>query len=299
MPTNNKFFNNDLVNTDVNFFSLDSGLKRLALEAFHSSGDKGNFFSVLSSLVSSLASPLKLLNSAIEDFKTNINGDVDLSAFTDSPDKTMFNYGPLLISVPEGFKGKYIPYLTYLNETLVPYTETVTGLLNEYVSVLAAFNNSTDYREALSTNNDILNRSRTQRLLIEKSIVGFFKNNNKFGQEHMSKQRLKEVVDRMSDIEILQTLRNDLIRAKKQSNIKQIHSLTLEVDESSHVILENNEVKNSDRISGAIMKKLSDGLREIASAVELVAILHFRSSQAIATSGNTLNFIKQLDKRNK
>lgn len=271
--------------------SLELSMKRLALESIDS-------LSVVDVFKSIIPKSVELIKSFIPGIS---KGDKTISGISEGDKKRVMKalasqnflaYEELLIYVPEGFKGKLLPYMTLLASQQKELATQVRKALAEYNSELAQFLSNKDSRRSLR---NLTDQYRTLRRLREddmRSIEAFYDKKN----PTLSRRRLGTVLDRFSDFQELYRLEQTLAAnrdSKQYTEIAQEVQRACEMLKLIHTRLEAGDIADMSR---QVAQNLSEGAYEMARYVEFAALHNYYVENAMASVKNTTEVIRTLFK---
>ena len=278
-----------LIYADTTSISLESQLERLALEADVISNVIATFKSILPNLVSKI-------NETVEYKETN---EINMSQLAKeasvsfaSLDKKLkyanyLNFSKTLVSVPEGFKGNLLEFIILLNKsTPIVYT-TGKELLSEYKTNLSTFITNKEDKISLKDNTPFFNKLKATRTNILDEINKFFTTNN-----GLSKQYLKDTIDRFNDLEKLVVEVKNLDKKHVAESMKDMHVHVKECTDLLNIIIDQIDKEGTSKVSGPAAVNISQGAYEVAKYVEFMAAYRYKTMQAIYTVDK---LISQLD----
>ena len=192
-------------------------------------------------------------------------------------------YEDTLISVPEGFDGKLIPYL----ETLVAQGKVVIdhgkNVVAGYNRELAMFLSNFDVRTTLKSYSQHYAVIRKEREGYHKSIEAYFDKK----ASTLARQPLKTVIERFADLEKVFLLEEALLSIKKQQDFKAIISEVQRTADMLTLIKGRIDDGSIQDASGQAVKNLAEGSYEVAKYVEYIALYGYFVESALSSVNNT------------
>lgn len=199
-------------------------------------------------------------------------------------------YEDTLITVPEGFQGKLIPFL----EVLIGQADIVgkesARLLSTYETELSVFLSNESARTAIRSHSEVYKKIRAQREAYQKATQAFFKAKN----PTQTRRRLNEVIDRTADLEKITQLEQKLRRLRDGFDYRSIQTQTTRCVDMLKLISERINRGDIDDVSPEVAKSLSEGAYEVGRYVEYVAIYAYHTESALACIRNICQILTEL-----
>jgi len=199
-------------------------------------------------------------------------------------------YEDTLISVPEGMKGKLIPYLTLLTKQSDLIGDVGLKVLSDYNLELSMFLSNADIRLSLKSHSSQYARVRSQRMEYQKAISEYYSKTD----PTIARRKVSDVIDRFSDLGTVFKLEEELrsIRDRKDCS-----AAIAELKKSSELLLlvrdrlDSGDIAN---LSGQVAKNLAEGAYEVASYAEYMSLYAFYVETAVASINNTADQLSTL-----
>lgn len=192
-------------------------------------------------------------------------------------------YEETLISVPEGFNGKLIPYLEVLIGQGKVLIEHGFNVIKGYNTELAMFLSNYDIRTTLKSHSQHYAKIRQEREQYQKAVEAFF--NSK--QTSLSRQPLGKVMDRFGDLEKVFILEETLLNLKKRQDFKTIVSEVQKTADMLTLIKGRIDDGTITDASGQAIKNLTEGSYEAAKYVEYIALYAYFVETVLGSINNT------------
>ena len=277
---------------------IDYRMRKLALESQFLENNIETFRELLPSLSEKLKQSLSHLTSG------SMATAFSFSNFFSSSDTVEFNgirvklneinynnYRKILISVPEGFNGKFCDFveeIAVLSPTLIAETEL---LLARYNTLLSIFITNKNDRQTLKDHTSLYKESETLRNKVTKRLDVFFTDKD------LSKAYLESAISRTED---LRTLSKQYASLDKLNNKKRLVGISESVKKSVELldlIIKNTTTADIDKVSGASTANLAKGAMELAKLVEWVSVMAFRTEQITKSITDLFNKFKNLQEQ--
>lgn len=272
-------FPNNAIYINTSNISIENRLEALSLEAVNVANVIEVFKGILPDLTVKITETLDKLNF----YKDNNSPEIKdmLSNYKELENKLkLINYvekKDLLISVPEGFKGNLIEYLEVINSLSNKIYPEANKLLNNYKLILASFLTNKDQKISLTDHTNFFNSIKKERENFIYTLSKYQTNNNS------TKSRLRDCVNRISDVDILVKKIEIINKVRNNNNIKEIVSTVDEISKLLDTILQRVDTGDVSNISGASAKNLSEGAYEVAKYIEFVSLFNFKVEQITTT----------------
>lgn len=272
-------FPNNAIYINTSNISIENRLEALSLEAVNVANVIEVFKGILPDLTVKITETLDKLNF----YKDNNSPEIKdmLSNYKELENKLkLINYvekKDLLISVPEGFKGNLIEYLEVINSLSNKIYPEANKLLNNYKLILASFLTNKDQKISLTDHTNFFNSVKKERENFIYTLSKYQTNNNS------TKSRLRDCVNRISDVDILVKKIEIINKVRNNNNIKEIVSTVDEISKLLDTIIQRVDTGDVSNISGASAKNLSEGAYEVAKYIEFVSLFNFKVEQITTT----------------
>lgn len=272
-------FPNNAIFINTSNISIENRLEALSLEAVNVANVIEVFKGILPDLTVKITETLDKLNF----YKDNNSPEIKdmLSNYKELENKLkLINYvekKDLLISVPEGFKGNLIEYLEVINSLSNKIYPEANKLLNNYKLILASFLTNKDQKISLTDHTNFFNSVKKERENFIYTLSKYQTNNNS------TKSRLRDCVNRISDVDILVKKIEIINKVRNNNNIKEIVSTVDEISKLLDTIIQRVDTGDVSNISGASAKNLSEGAYEVAKYIEFVSLFNFKVEQITTT----------------
>lgn len=268
--------------------SLESQYARLALEASVLDNVIETFRTIIPSLtskISNIQNAFKADDEVTIQFKTIKSNYAVLKSKVQHA--TYTDYNRTLVSVPEGFKGDLLEYVTSLTDMANEIFQEANKTLGEYNFALSAFITNKESKISLKDHSDLFLGIQRRREELTDRINKFFPDGSNLPRAYMV-----DTLKRFSDLEPLIKTTEKLNDERKKQNLKELSNLVDKSTDLLNIIVKNSEDESIQVISGNAAMNISKGAYELGKFVEFVAFYRFRVTQAV-TSVNKL--IEQLN----
>ncbi len=272
-------FPNDAIYINTSSVSIENRLEVLSLEAIN----VANVIEVFKNILPDLNVKITETLDKVSFYKDNNSPEIKeiLSNYKELEKKLkLINYvdkKDLLISVPEGFKGNLIEYLEIINSLSNKIYPEANKLLNNYKLILAGFLTNKDQKISLTDHTNFFNNVKKERENFIYTLSKYQTNNNS------TKSRLRDCIDRITDVDILVKKIEIINKVRNNNNIKELVSTVDEISKLLDTIIQRVDTGDVVNISGASAKNLSEGAYEVAKYIEFVSLFNFRVEQITTT----------------
>lgn len=199
-------------------------------------------------------------------------------------------YEDTLVTVPEGFHGKLIPFITtLLNNSNLLYRD-VTNLLVEYEKELSVFLTHADARLSNKSNDLHFKKIKQSRESYERVIKPFF--DKKY--DGITRQKLGTIIDRFKDLEEVVKLTGRLKTAYTRKHYTEVQSKVQSVSDLMGLIHDRISEGEIQNYSPMMAKTLSEGAYELAKMVELYQIQGYLAEVTIGSVKAAGDVLKDL-----
>lgn len=262
-----------------NTVCVDRQMRRLALEADAISNVIETFTNTLPSLAEELYTRFtglvvgNDLKDEVQDIKLTF-GKLKVKL----PHASYINYSKTLISVPEGFKGNLLAYVSLLSSMSTEIFQEANKTLGEYNFVLSSFITNKENKISLKDHTDLFLRIQRRREELTTDIGTFFPEGS-----NLSKQYLGDAIHRFNDLEDLVQSVEKLNQQRKNQNIKDISEAVKKSLDLLKIIVDDTKNNGIAKVSGNAAMNISKGAYELGKYVEFIAIYRFRVEQIVST----------------
>lgn len=198
-------------------------------------------------------------------------------------------YQETLIFVPEGFKGKWIPYLELLLSQGDMLLARGKEVVDNYNLELSKFLSNADVRHSLVDKKAEYSKLKAEREGYQKLVDKFFDQTN----STLSRQKLKVVIDRFSDLSTVFQLEEKLLAVRKRQDYKTIIGEVNRASEMLKLISRRLDKGDIEDVSGQVARNLAEGAYEVAKFVEYLAIFGYYMETILASIHNTAEMLGQ------
>lgn len=267
-----------LVFDDLPQVSLESQLERLAIES-----------NVLGNVIDTFRSIIPNFKHQIDEIKVKLTSDNKSntvkhceSLYKHLSPKLKYanytNYSHTLVSIPEGFKGNFLDYITTLNKVVPEVYNEANKILGEYCFALSTFITNKEDKISLKDHTHLFHRVNQHREQILNQLSVFFPTNNP-----QSKQYLSNVIGRFVELEQLVDSLKNLDKVHNDQNLNKITSQVNTCCDLLDIVIVNSQKQEMNTISGNAAKNISEGAYAIGKYIEFVAVVRFKTEQAIVS----------------
>lgn len=259
--------------------SLESHMARLSLEA----NAIGNVIDSFRNLLPSLSDKLRTQFDALvteDSLKDEVNelkltfGKLKVKL----PHASYVNYSKTLISVPEGFQGNFLEYVTTLSDMSQDVFQEANKTLAEYNFVLSAFITNKENKISLKDHSDLYKAVKVKREKLSDRIAAYFPQDS-----NTSKAYLGDAIRRFADLDTLVHAVEKLNQQRKNQNIKDISEAVKKCVDLLKIIVEDTQNNGIVKVSGNAALNVSEGAYEIGKYVEFIAVYRFRVEQVVSS----------------
>ena len=264
--------------------SFDQARRILAFESVTPSSSSGiitAFSSLIGKTESMIADFVAPLRNVSEDRTSPIS-------FLTSEQKTalkaiealpFMSYQKTLIMVPEGFQGKLLDYLKFLEAARSDILHHAKDVVNNYTVELSVFISTPSSRDKAKTHERFYKDIQQLYQKQQHQLAAFFDN-----KKNLSRVPLGSVISRFGEFESLFMIAD---RLEKSANTnKDLNELVSAVDLSASLlrtIRENIENNKTQTVSGDMAKHIADGAYVVARYVELASTIVYATETALAS----------------
>lgn len=254
---------------------------QLAMEAIH--GSSNGVVAIFSRLIPKTSD---LLTSFVEPISAFIQSEnkssIKNSKYRETVRKVRIlpfaSFQDVLVMVPEGFHGKLVDYLHFLNRTHNDLVGKASNVVLEYSDELAIFLNNVDHRKSLKNHQTAYNKIKHDREAIAKASGAFFK-----AGSSVSRVKLGSVISRFGDLDAIFSDAEKLETLHSQANLTELLSNVRHAVSLLDLIKDKLEKDPSMDVSGSMAQHISNGAYEIAAYVELVSVMCFNVEVALSS----------------
>lgn len=199
-------------------------------------------------------------------------------------------YEDTLVQVPEGFKGKYVPFLELLIAQAPIVNKHAPDMLRDYATQLSVFLTNEDAQTAIRIHSKSFASVRAQREAFTKATDAFFSNKN----QAASRARLSDVVSRSSEFAQVFELEQKLSRERDDFEYQPIIAEASRCVDLLATVRERIEDKDIQGVSSAVAKQLSEGAYEVGRYIEYVAIYSYYVESTLSSVRGTAEILTGL-----
>jgi hypothetical protein len=256
--------------------SLESQLELIALESLSIVNLIDRFKNVLPNLTEAIREVTKHLTPTAESnlLKTTQSEYNHLNKKI--PHVTFADYERLVVSKPEGFNGVLIEYIIFLNILSTTVYKEMNDVLSQYNFILSSFITNKDDKLSLKDHTSFFKEVSKKRVIHSESLTKFFDPTSTNSVTYLGM-----MIRRFNDIGPLLSETTKLDKLYQSQNIKQLSSDVSKTVSLLDIIIKNIEEKGITNVSGNASMNISNGAYEIAKYVEFIAVLRFKTEQAI------------------
>lgn len=189
----------------------------------------------------------------------------------------MVKLGHFPVQVPEGFTGRYLPYLEWINTNGLRYVTEAHSILESYYMELSAFVSSRDQKLVGkdSTRAYAVMERRLQDA--KKDLASFFEPGSS-----NALQPLEKVFSRAIDIKECMKVVKDVNRVRTSIKNKDILGLVKQISDLLTIVGEQASKKDESPISSQVVNSIAQGALVAAHFVEFVGVLRYRIEEAVS-----------------
>lgn len=249
-----------------------------------------NTFPKVSEFVSSQLDMFKLKDATSHDFEKRTK------AFaTYKPKLEKLNFVKIdeeLITVPQGLKSKYVPYLRFLNTSAAKMLEDGGKMLEDYYRVLSVFISSKDAKTSLRDHARFY--EDTQKLIqtFKAELASHFND-----EVTTTVLPIYSVFDRPVDISDSVELAKQLDKVRQLADKKDTVAQVTRITELLELIIKRSSEGTVEAISPTMANNISQGALAVGQYVELMGVIRYRLEEAIAAVGQTAEKIVSLESK--
>lgn len=276
------------IDNDSTSISLESQLERLSIEANLFNNVIDTFRNIVPNLLNKLTDISLTINPDTIENEIVKNISNDFAKLSKKIEHVNFGtYNKTLVSIPEGFKGYLLDYISTLEALSSDVYIKGNSILNDYNTIISSFINNKEEKIALKDNTQLYKQTAKDREKISNILKDYFPTSSS-----TSKAYLETVVARFNDLDKLVEKVSSFNREHNKQNMKQFKMNIDKTTSLLNIIIDesNNSISN---ISGNAAKNIAEGAYEIAKFIELVSIYRFKSEQAIVTIGSLIKVLNE------
>lgn len=199
-------------------------------------------------------------------------------------------YRDVLVQVPEGFKGEFLPYIEELISVASELNEHTNKLLSEYRFVLSSIITNKEQRTSLKDLSENYERTATAREQLSKRLAAYFSNDT------VGRARLITVLPRFADAQELLRKSKDLSKFVDQKSLKEMQRSIREITEILELLEKQLKKEEITNISPAVVKNIAIGAHELAQYIDAVVAFHYASISIITCVNMLIDKLKELGK---
>lgn len=276
---------------DVVIYSQEEYFRLLSLEDSITNNAIDFFRKGIPTLISKITGSINIFNFGSKDIDIKeLENDLIITQKNHLKSYYLY-YRDLLVQIPEGFKGEFLPYVTELNDistNLVNYTH---NLLMEYRFVLSSIITNTDQRTSLKDLTANYERAAASRKELENRLKKYFTDTVR------SRDKLGSVLPTYSDAAELVRQTKQLNLFLKRQDLKELHQSVRTIVDLLTVLEDNVKKKDITEISPKVIKNISKGAYEIASYIDQIVIFYYSAASAVSCVKLLMEKLKNLDVR--
>ena len=203
---------------------------------------------------------------------------------------SFITYSDTLVTVPEGFTGSYIEFLTGLKAIGAELALKAPALIEDYGRELSMFLSNNEARQSLKSHDQLYQKATREREHYYKELKHFIDPK----APTRSRVRLGSLIDRFQDLEAVFYHAEHLEDLRKDLRYKEMLAGVARASELLGLIKTRFEDGELTTASKESIKNLANGAYEVAEYMELVATYGYLvesalgCTQALATQLNDL-----------
>lgn len=185
-------------------------------------------------------------------------------------------YEKTLISCPEDFNGYYLDYTVMLIQVSKEFVPKAIEMLGKYQVFLASFVTNKEMRKKLQDHKTITQESQMACAGVLANLKVYFPSN--IGK---TKTFFGKVVRRMTELDELSLLIQDLEKREKEIEIEKILSMVSRCVELLDIIKDYASDEDFSDVSVQSIRTIAEGAKVMGEVVECMAVLKTKQAQII------------------
>ena len=267
---------------------IELQLKRLSLEANFSTNVIEIFHNLLPDLKSKIEETRAHL---LSDSKNSVVNSNLLPEYKELEKKithySYLDYVKTAVSVPEGFRGNLLAYITELNELLVVmYNEAQESLLDEHTR-LAYFISNKEAKFQLS--DPIPSRAGLDAEVVKGRLSVYFP-----ASAPIAKVYLGTTIANFAELEPLAIKSTALAKCLSGQNMvkltNDIHTVTSLID----IIVKTITDGQISNLGGVVSSRIGESIYKVARIVELFSVVRFKAEGGLKASEDLLRHLNKI-----
>lgn len=271
--------------------SLESQLTRIALESEYSVNMVETFRSLIPNFAQNFHENTEQLKQFISEFMSS--GD----NLTRSQKKILngvahmnfLSFSDMLVSVPMNFNGHFVKYAELLNYIADLAFKSENSALNEYNLILSSFLTNKEDKISLKDHTAFFKRLEQDRIELENRMSIYLPKDT-----GITKQKLKDVIERFADLEPLFREVQKLAGAHKQAQMQKLYADTQQTNQLLSMIIDGVRKGHITNVGPAATNNIAQGAYEVANHVRFIGTVYFTVSVFLSSMDK---FVEQLSEK--
>lgn len=209
-------------------------------------------------------------------------------------DMNFVKMGHFPVQTPEGFVGRYNPYLEFLSNKGIKYINEAVGHLQAYHTEISRFISSRDAKMLSKDNTRAIAAMEKNLEEMKEELASFFDASTANALKPIS-----ALFDRGEDIKQALRKSKDLNRARMGIKSKEVLNLTKDISEMLDLVIEQADSDKLSAISPEAINNLAQGALVAAHFVEFIGVLRYRIEEAVSATCIMSEQVVRITKENK
>ena len=193
-----------------------------------------------------------------------------------------------LVSVPEGFQGKFVDYLKLLESLSTQAYQDANEFIKEYHLLLSSFITNKEDRISAKDLSFYYNRMEQRTLERTKEIAEYFQAPTK-----LNRVKFQSVVDRLADVQEIDRLAKQIKNQHTTDSLKGIELSVNKIVAMLDIIIHQMKQEDTSKISRQAARNLSEGAYHLARYIEYVSLTHFRTTSMLKIVDDLFVFLNK------
>lgn len=204
---------------------------------------------------------------------------------------SFLTFGDRIVFVPESFAGNLLNYTKVLKAIVSEAYKVQLETMAEYNTILSSFLTNRDDKISLKDHTAFFTKIKDERERFTKELSVF-----RASQVGGSKAQIKNIMDRMGDLEFIIKEAKDLASSHEQARLNQLKESVSQSIDLLNLIIDNVKTGKIQNVSANATMNIAQGAYEVAKYVEFISIVYFDISVLLNCIDKLLDVIVNADK---